>query len=205
MNLQLDDNDLIPVICQDKATGRVLMLAYTNPGGLKRTLESGQAHFYSRSRQMGWQKGETSGHYLNVDSVWIDCDNDTLLLQVQPAGPACHTGKESCFFTRLESEPGFAHSQTGVGILQELFTVIQDRKEELPEGSYTARLLNEGTARIAQKVIEEAGETALAAVGGKKEALPSEMADLFYHALVLLAKAEVNPNHVWEELRKRRR
>ena len=206
MKLKLDQQELIPVIAQDINTGQVLTLAYTNPGALKRTLEGGQAWFYSRSRQDLWHKGEVSGNYLNVKEAWVDCDGDAILLKVEPAGPACHTGNTACFFTPLREMPdSFEHSEEGPGILQELFAVIQERRRDMPQGSYTAELFKGGVARIAQKVIEEAGETALAASQGDKSALPQEVADLLYHALVLLAATDVSPEEVWKALRERRK
>ena len=127
------------------------------------------------------------------------------LLKVDPDGPACHTGETSCFFNLLEGLPeDYEVAESGPGILSELYAVIQDRQRELPEGSYTAKLLQEGVGRIAQKVIEEAGETAIAGVQGDQEGLPGEVADLMYHALVLMAAAGVKPQTVWDELRKRR-
>jgi phosphoribosyl-ATP pyrophosphohydrolase/phosphoribosyl-AMP cyclohydrolase len=205
MKIKLDGQGLVPAIAQDINTGQVLMLGYMNPGSLKRTVEGGQVWFYSRSREDLWHKGEVSGHYLNLREAWLDCDADAILLKVQPDGPACHTGQPSCFFTRLEGLPeGYQVEGAGSGVLEELFAVIQDRQRELPEGSYTAQLLREGVARIAQKVIEEAGETALAAAQGHQAQLPGEVADLLYHLLVLLAAAGVTPGQVWEELRQRR-
>lgn len=206
MKLKLDDNGLIPAICQDAESGRVLMLAYTNPGALKRTLEGGQVWFYSRSREEPWHKGEVSGHFMDLRAAWADCDGDTLLFQVQPSGPACHTGNETCFFTPIpgKGDLEYQHPDPGPGILQELFAVIQERQREMPQGSYTARLFKEGTGRIAQKVVEEAGEVAVAAAQKDRERLPPEVADLFYHALVLLADAGLSPGDVWKELRRRR-
>jgi len=205
MRITLDGQGLVPAIAQDINTGQVLMLGYMNPGSLKRTLEGGQVWFYSRSREDLWHKGEVSGNYLNLREAWLDCDADTILLKVQPDGPACHTGQTSCFFTRLEGLPqDYEVAEPGSGVLEELFAVIQDRQRELPEGSYTAQLLQEGVGRIAQKVIEEAGETALAAAQGHQDELPGEVADLLYHLLVLLAAAGVPPRTVWEELRRRR-
>ena len=205
MMVKLDEKGLIPAICQDINTGQVLMLGYMTPGSLKRTLEEGQVWFYSRSREELWHKGETSGNYMNVKSTYVDCDTDTLLLQVVPEGPVCHTGNVSCFFTPLEEEPQYVREEQGPGILQELFGVIQERQRDMPQESYTAKLFQEGTARIAQKIIEEAGETALAATQGQKQELSREMADLMYHALVLLADAGLKPEDVWRELRSRRR
>ncbi len=206
MEPKLNEQGLIPAIAQDINTGQVLMLGYMNPGSLKRTLEGIQVWFYSRSREDLWHKGEVSGNYLNLREAYLDCDGDTLLLKVEPDGPACHTGNTSCFFTSLEGMPdSFQRSEAGSGILDELFALVQDRKRDMPEGSYTAQLLREGIGRIAQKVIEEAGETAIAAAQGKKDELPGEVADLLYHVLVLLSASGVTPHQVWQELRERRR
>jgi len=205
MNIKLNEQGLVPAIAQDADTGQVLMLGYMNPGSLKRTVEGVQVWFYSRSREDLWHKGEISGNYLNLKEAWLDCDGDTLLLKVNPDGPACHTGETSCFYTPLDGVPEeYEATETGPGILSELFAVIQDRQRDPPEGSYTANLLQEGMGRIAQKVIEEAGETAIAAIQGDQEGLPKEVADLLYHTLVLLAASGVTPNQVWEELRNRR-
>ncbi|MCH7605808.1 MAG: bifunctional phosphoribosyl-AMP cyclohydrolase/phosphoribosyl-ATP diphosphatase HisIE [Chloroflexi bacterium] len=205
MKVKLNEQGLIPAIAQDAETGRVLMLGYMNPGSLKRTVEGTQVWFYSRSREDLWHKGEVSGNYLNLKEAWLDCDGDTILLKVKPDGPTCHTGETSCFFTLMEGLPEeYEVSESGPGILDELFATIKDRQRDMPEGSYTARLLQEGVGRIAQKVIEEAGETAIAAVQSKKDDLPKEVADLLYHTLVLLAESGVSPKDVWEELRRRR-
>ena len=203
--LTLDDKGLIPAIAQDATTGQVLMLGYVTPGSLKRTMEGGDVWFYSRSRAELWHKGELSGNYLHVRSVHQDCDGDALLIQVDADGPACHTGNQSCFFTALGEVPSFQQGEPGPGILEELFSVIQDRRDADPQVSYTARLLQEGPRRIAQKVIEEAGEAALAGSSGQKEELAQELADLFYHALVLMAATGVKPDDVWQVLRDRRR
>ncbi len=206
MKLKLNDKGLIPAVAQDINTGEVLMLGYMNPGSLKRTVEGEQVWFYSRSREDLWHKGEISGNYLNLREAWLDCDADTILLKVQPDGPACHTGEVSCFYTKMEELPNdYEATESGSGILEELFALIQDRQREQPEGSYTVRLLQEGVARIAQKVIEEAGETAIAAVQEDREGLTGEVADLFYHTLALLAAADVKPQEIWEALRRRRR
>ena len=205
MQLKLNEQGLIPAIAQDINTGQVLMLGYMNPGSLKRTVEGIQMWFYSRSREDLWHKGEVSGNYLNLREAYVDCDADTILLRVEPDGPACHTGNTSCFFTPLEGMPeSFEGTEEGSGILEELFALVQDRKREMPEGSYTAQLFEGGTGRIAQKVIEEAGETAIAATQGKTDELPGEVADLLYHTLVLLSASGVTPQQVWQELRKRR-
>ena len=207
MELKLDKQGLIPAIAQDINTGQVLMLGYMNPGSLKRTVEGVQVWFYSRSREDLWHKGEVSGNYLNLKEAWVDCDGDTLLLKVVPDGPACHTGNTSCFFTPLEGVPEteeYLRTDPGSGILDELFALIQDRKQNMPEGSYTAELLRGGIGRVAQKVTEEAGETAIAAAQGDTENLPSEVADLLYHTLVLMAASDIKPQQVWDVLRERR-
>ena len=206
MEVKLNEHGLVPAIAQDINTGQVLMLGYMNPGSLKRTLEGGQVWFYSRSREDLWHKGEVSGNYLNLREAYFDCDADTLLLKVEPDGPTCHTGNPSCFFTAMDGMPdAFEAAEVGSGVLDELFAVIQDRKRQMPEDSYTAKLFHEGPARIAQKVIEEAGETALAAAQADKENLPGEAADLIYHLLVLLSALDIKPHQVWEELRSRRK
>ena len=206
MQPKLNDQGLIPAIAQDINTGQVLMLGYMNPGSLKRTVEGEQVWFYSRSREDLWHKGEVSGNYLNLREAWLDCDADTILLKVEPDGPACHTGEVSCFYTSMDEVPAdYEKSETGSGILEELFALIQDRQREMPEGSYTVQLLQAGIPRIAQKVIEEAGETAIAAVqGADKDALVGEVADLLYHTLTLLAAADAKPGEVWAKLRARR-
>ena len=205
MTVKLDQQGLVPAVVQDINTNEVLMLGYISPGSMKRTLDGGQVWFYSRSREELWHKGEISGNYLNLRKAWMDCDGDTLLLQVEPEGPACHTGSVTCFFTPLDGEPEYQQEERGSGVLEELFGVIQERKRDLPAGSYTADLLKSGVGRVAQKVIEEAGESAIAATEGGGERLTSEMADLFYHALVLLSATGASPEGVWEELRQRRR
>jgi phosphoribosyl-ATP pyrophosphohydrolase/phosphoribosyl-AMP cyclohydrolase len=206
MKIKLNEKGLVPAIAQDVNTGQVLMLGYMNPGSLKRTVEGGQVWFYSRSQEDLWHKGEVSGTYLNLREAWVDCDADTILLKVQPDGPTCHTGETSCFFTHMEQLPeGYQVTESGSGVLDELFAIIRDRQREQPEGSYTTKLFQEGVGRIAQKVIEEAGETSIAAVQGDQESLSAEVADLMYHALVLLAASGVKPSSVWEELQKRRK
>ena len=205
MQVKLDDQGLVPAIVQDINTGQVLMMGYMNPGSLKRTLEGTQAWFYSRSRQDLWHKGEVSGNYLNIKEAYLDCDGDTILMKVVPDGPTCHTGNTSCFFTPMDRMPEeFLPSDSGSGILEELFTVIQERKRDLPGGSYTTSLFQGGIGRIAQKVIEEAGEVGIAAAESKVQDLPPEVADLLYHVLVLLSASGVKPEEVWEQLRSRR-
>ena len=205
MTLKLDQQGLIPAVVQDAATKEVLMLGYVSPGSLRRTMEGGSMEFYSRSREDLWHKGEMSGNFLHVRSAFQDCDGDALLFQVQPAGPACHPGSVSCFFTPMEdSQPDVERPDKGSGILEELFSVVQQRKKEMPEGSYTTELLRGGPGRAGQKVVEEAGESAIAAAQGDTEQVTREVADLLYHSLVLLAASGSSPEAVWSELRGRR-
>ena len=204
VNLQLDRSGLLPAIAQDANTGTVLMLGYVSPNSLHRTLQGGEVWFYSRSRQELWHKGETSGSYLRVKEIVADCDSDALLLKVEPTGPVCHTGKPTCFFTPLNGLPSFQGSEDDSSILEELFSVIQSRNRQPLAGSYTAGLLAAGIGRVAQKVIEEAGESAIAATEGKNDDLTAEVADLFYHTLVLLEATGTNPRDVWQILRDRR-
>ena len=178
---QAERTGLVPAIAQDVNTGNVLMLGYMNPGSIKRTVEGIQVWFYSRSQEDLWHKGEVSGNYLNLREAWLDCDGDTILLKVDPDGPTCHTGNTSCFFTPMEGLPeGYEDTDRGPGVLGELYAIVQDRQREMPEGSYTVKLLQEGVSRIAQKVIEEAGETALAAATGRhgKPALGNRRPDV---------------------------
>ena len=172
-------NGLIPAIVQDAYDGRVLMQAYMTPEALEHTLDSGRVTFWSRSRSELWTKGETSGNFLELVDVIPDCDNDTLLVLARPDGPTCHLGNETCFDS---SEP----FNTRLEFLAHLERVIQQRDRDRPEGSYTTRLFEAGVKRIAQKVGEEAVETALAATAGDREELLNEGADLIYHLLVLL-------------------
>lgn len=203
--IQLDEKGLVPAIAQDVNTKEVLMLGYMNPGALKRTMEGKDVWFYSRSQSDMWHKGEVSGNYMRVKSASLDCDGDTILLQVEPTGPICHTGNKSCFFTPLPENPEYRRRQKGPSVLEDVFATIQDRKKARPEGSYTAKLFAEGKDRIAQKVVEEAGETAIAGVKDDKEHLVREVADLMYHCLVLLSAAGAKPEEVWQELRSRQK
>ena len=203
--LKRNENGLIPAIAQHHETGEVLMLAYVSAESLARTLQDGDAWFYSRSRQSLWHKGEESGNFMRVKSLHVDCDGDTLLMKVDPVGPACHTGAVSCFFNDLDTDPSYEANDANVGVLEELFAVIKDRQANPTAESYTAKLLQSGVGRVAQKVVEEAGESAIAAVQGEKEALAEEVADLLYHTLTMLAAADVSPRDVWAELAKRRK
>ncbi len=202
--IKLDDKGLVPAIVQDAGTGRVLTLAYMNEESLERTRASGQVWFYSRSRRELWHKGETSGNYLNVRSISVDCDGDALLIKADPTGPACHTGETSCFFQELPPEPPAFERPPG-NVLAELFEVIEQRKKDRPKGSYVAKLLKKGPSKIGKKVVEEAGETVIAALEEGRERTVSEVADLWFHSMVLLASVDATPEQVLEELRSRQK
>lgn len=197
-----DAQGLVPAVCQDARTGEVLMVAFMNEAAWRLTQETGLAHFYSRSRQRIWRKGETSGHTLTVREARLDCDRDTVLLLVTPAGPACHTGARSCFF-ETTAPPGSLEFATLGEVLGRLDATIQARRGADPETSYTAALLSGPLDRPLKKLVEEAAEAALAAKSGDTDALVRETADLLYHALVVLAVAGASPGAVARELARR--
>ncbi len=202
--IQFDDRGLITAVVQHASTGDVLMVAYMNREAFAKTLAGPHVWFYSRSRGELWEKGATSGNYLKFGGLAIDCDGDALLVKAIPEGPACHTGEDSCFHSEIDKETS-SKNRSGPGILQLLSELIHDRATSMPEGSYTTELLRQGVTRVAQKVIEEAGETGLAAAAGNSDEIAPEMADLLYHCLVLLESADVSVDEVWRELAKRRR
>ena len=205
MKIQMNTHGLIPAICQEHGSGKILMHGYVNEESLNKTFETGNVWFYSRSREKLWCKGETSGNFLKLISISSDCDNDTLLLTVKPTGNTCHTGEYSCFFNKIDQYTEYQAPEVSSGILEEVYSVIQSRKTYAEENSYTARLLEKGAAKIAQKVVEEAGELAIAAVQKDLDNLVEETADLLYHSLVALAEADVPLKRVWSELDRRRR
>ena len=186
---------LIPAIVQDARTREVLTVAYMNQEALQLTLERRETYFWSRSRQQLWHKGETSGNSQKVTKVSLDCDNDAVLVEVEPLGPACHTGAYSCFGVEPELE----------GILQELYSVIEQRKEKRPDGSYTTYLFNSGLDKILKKVGEEATETIVAAKNSDSQRLVSETGDLLYHLLVLLVERGVTLDEISRDLKERRK
>ncbi len=199
--IRYDENGLVPVVTQDANTGEVLMLAYANEEAIRKTVESGEAHYHSRSRDELWYKGATSGNTQKVVEVRLDCDGDALLYRVAPRGPACHTGERSCFFTPVLSPDGDAPNLGRT--LTRLAGTIAERHREMPEGSYTAKLIGRGPGRVAQKVGEEAVEVVVAALRGEK--LAEESADLLYHLLVLLEERGVRPEEVAKVLDERHR
>jgi len=187
-------NGLIPAVVQDAGTGRLLMLAFMNREALDRTIQTGKATFWSRTRNMIWCKGETSGNFLAVRSLHLDCDKDSVLVVAAPAGPTCHTGRKSCFLEDGEL--------VGPEFLGHLERLIARRREDAPEGSYTARLFREGMAKIAKKVGEEAVEVVVSA-GQERRNSVEETADLLYHLLVFLNQRDIRLDEVMGELQRR--
>lgn len=196
-----DADGLVPAVVQDVATGDVRMLGYVNRESLALTVETGLLHFYSRSRQRIWKKGESSGNVLEVREIRIDCDGDTLLVRVVPHGPTCHTGEETCFYqpALFENEPG----SSGPGILGRIARIVALRQQEMPEGSYTTYLFEQGIDKIGKKIGEESAEVIIAAKNGDPEPLAGEAADLLYHLLVLLRASNVDLDQVWQILEAR--
>lgn len=183
---------LVPVVAQDRQSGNLLMLGWANREALSRTLESGQAHYFSRSRQALWRKGESSGHTQQVVEIRLDCDADTVLYRVDQQGPACHTGTPTCFSTVVRPDGSTAQgADPGGHLLSRLATRIAARAVERPQGSYTVTLLDRGVAKVSQKVGEEAVEVVVAANAEDATRLASESADLIYHLLVLLRARNV--------------
>lgn len=188
-------NGLVPAIIQDATTKNVLMLGYMNEEAYNKTIESGKVTFYSRSRQCLWTKGETSGNFLNLVSIDCDCDNDTLLVKVNPVGPTCHKGTDTCWGEKNESNP--------LLFLTDLQDFIIKRHEEMPEGSYTTSLFKDGLNRMAQKVGEEALEAVIEAVNGTNERLVYEGSDMLYHLIVLLTSKGLRIEDLAKELQVR--
>lgn len=197
-NTQLDFsklNGLIPAIIQDNTTNVVLMLGFMNEEALAKTEETGQVTFFSRTKNRLWTKGEESGNFLNVVSIASDCDNDTLLIKVNPVGPVCHTGDDTCW--------GETNEESDIQFLEYLQDFIDQRKQEMPEGSYTTSLFQKGTRKITQKVGEEAVETIIGAMANDDENFLYEGADLLYHLIVLLTHKGYRIEDLARELKKR--
>jgi len=197
-----DRHELIPAIVQDARSGKVLMLGYMNAESYDRTLADHDVWFWSRSRNRLWRKGESSGNVLKLRAVRVDCDADTILVLADPAGPTCHTGAVSCFYTSTYEADGPPPSPE---VAAELYVTIKQRLTERPEGSYIAKLAARGIERMAQKVGEEATEVVIAGVTHNRTDLITEMADLWFHSMVLLAESGVTPDEIWAELAQRRR
>ena len=196
MNLDFEkQGGLIPAIIQDAVTNKVLMLGYMNKESLDKTVETKKVCFYSRSRNCLWTKGETSGNFLNVVSIKEDCDNDTLLIKVNPVGPVCHTGADTCFNEDNKENP--------ILFLSTLQDFINKRHEEMPEGSYTTSLFQKGVAKMSQKVGEEAVETVIEAMANNNSRLIYESSDLLYHLIVLLTSKGLRIEDLAADLKKR--
>jgi phosphoribosyl-AMP cyclohydrolase / phosphoribosyl-ATP pyrophosphohydrolase len=201
-DVKWDEKGLVPVIVQDVSSKEVLTLAYMNEESLKKSIETRETWFYSRSRQELWHKGATSGNTQTITSITYDCDQDALLVKVIPAGPACHTGAYSCFNEVLLGE-----KEVGTGdrfaIINELEQVIATREKELPEGAYTTYLFEKGIDKILKKIGEEAGEVIIAAKNRDPEELSWEISDLLYHLLVLLQEQKVPLDRILKVLEER--
>ncbi|WP_044418915.1 bifunctional phosphoribosyl-AMP cyclohydrolase/phosphoribosyl-ATP diphosphatase HisIE [Halarcobacter anaerophilus] len=210
-NIELIDwekmNGLIPVITQEAGTNEVLMLAYMDKEALDLTLKTKKAHYYSRSKQRIWQKGESSGHTQEVQEILVDCDNDTVLLKVKQNGVACHTGRKSCFFTNLETKEEISKVEVDTtaayGVIDTLYHVIQERKNEDPKKSYTAKLLKGKQNSMLKKIVEEAGELTFAVKDNDEQEIVYEAADVTYHVLVALASKNISPDRIKQELARR--
>lgn len=212
--IKYDEKGLVPVVVQDVKTNEVLMMAYMNSEAVEKTIATGMAHYWSRSRSQLWLKGETSGHFQRVKSISIDCDNDTLLLKVEQEEAACHTGHFSCFYREIgndelteTSKPVFDPEKVysdKTKILQEVYDVIADRLAHPKEGSYTNYLFEKGLDKICKKVGEEAAEVIIAAKNKSKDEIRYEVSDLFYHIMVLLVERGLTLDEIYDELKGRR-
>ena len=199
MDIKFDEKGLVPVVAQDWRTGEIRMLAYANKEAINKTIETGYAHYFSRSRNKIWKKGETSGELQRVKEIRIDCDGDALIYMVeQEKNKACHTGERNCFFRRLNEEK--VDNVLPFETLQRLEEIIRERIEKLPENSYTAKLVKEGKDRILQKFGEEAIESLIALKNGNKEEIKEEVADMLYFLVLALSVNKTSVTEIMEEL-----
>ncbi len=198
---------LLPVIVQEVGTNEVLMMAYMDKEALELSLKTKVAHYFSRSKQRIWKKGETSGHTQTIQEFLLDCDNDTLLIKVIQEGVACHTGRKSCFFTNIETGEAISEAEVNsaaiYGVIDELYHIILERKSADPETSWTAKLFAKGENTILKKIVEEAGELCFAVKDDNEEEIIYEAADLVYHCLVALGLKNISPDRVKQELARR--
>ncbi|NLU36952.1 MAG: bifunctional phosphoribosyl-AMP cyclohydrolase/phosphoribosyl-ATP diphosphatase HisIE [Clostridiales bacterium] len=212
--LKFDENGLMPAIIQDVESGRVLMLAYMNKEAVEKSMKTGKTHFWSRSRNKLWMKGETSGHIQLIQEAYFDCDRDALLFKVRQTRAACHTGNYSCFFNKINDEYDIITEhdqvfqpedvyQNKAAILKKLYDVVADRKLNPKDGSYTNYLFDKGLDKILKKIGEEASEVIIASKNRSKEEVVYETADLIYHLMVLLVEQGVTLDDIYDELRKR--
>jgi len=201
-------DNLLPVIVQEEKTNEVLMLAYMNKEALELSLKTNRAHYFSRTKQRIWQKGESSGNYQIIKNIFLDCDNDTLLLKVeQVGGVACHTGRKSCFFTELKTSKVILQEHQNAtknySFIDKLYHYLQERKNADPKESYTAKLLQKGENSYLKKVAEEAAEFCFAIKDDEKKEIVYEAADLVYHVLVALVSKNIHPDQIKQELQRR--
>ena len=207
--VDFEKNDgIIPAIAQDATTNEVLMMAYMDKQSLELTLSTGFAHYFSRSKQKLWKKGETSGHTQEIVDVLLDCDNDTVLLKINQEGVACHTGRKSCFFTSIKDEEKIIseveiNTTEAYGIIDTLYHTIVERKTADPKTSWTAKLLQGDQNSMLKKIVEESGEFTFAIKDDDKDEIIYECADITYHVLVALASKNINPHLVKQELSRR--
>ncbi len=207
--IKFDERGLVPVIAQDFATNDVLMLAYMNEEALRKTLTTGKVHYYSRSRKALWLKGETSGHFQQLKSIFFDCDNDAVLIKIEQTGPACHTGHKSCFFSEfadnrlidIEKQPLRPHQNSE--IIDAVYEIILQRKNNPPPKSYVCQLLTNGIDAINAKILEEAQEVAEAGKEKQDADVIYESSDLIFHLLVLLGYRNISPQEIYRELKRR--
>lgn len=203
---KFNSHGLLPAVVQDWLDASVLMVGFMNQEAIAKTLTTKRVHFWSRSRNRLWEKGETSGHILHVKDLFIDCDRDTILVKAQAAGPTCHTGERACFFSRLDAQGQTSEEKTqdaAGGILESVLRTIRERRAHPQAGSYTTKLFEGGHDKILKKVAEEAGEVLLASKGGKKEEIIYEVADLLYHTLMVLGYHDLALLDIYQELGKR--
>jgi len=205
-NIKFDEKGLVPVVVQDYENGQVLMVAHANREAIEKTLETKRAHFWSRSRNKLWQKGEESGNFQEVKEVFLDCDGDTVLIVVDQKGVACHTGERTCFFTSVrgdeQSAPSFNNGKTGK-VLYDVYRVIEERKQNPREGSYVSGLFKKGLDDILKKIGEEAGETIIAAKNGSRDEIIYEITDLWFHSLVTLSYFGISDRGIYNEFERR--
>jgi len=203
--IKFNEGGLVPVIVQDVSSGQVLMLAYANKDAIQKTIDSGKSHFWSRSREKLWMKGEESGNVQDIREVYYDCDMDTMLYLVQQTGVACHTGERTCFYRSSQGDkeaPVFGPSNSSK-TLDEVYEVILDRKQNPKDGSYVSGLFEKGLDKILKKIGEEAGETIIGAKNEDKKEIIYETADLWFHSLIVLSYFGITPNDIYEELGRR--
>lgn len=204
---------LLPVITQEYQTNEILMLAYMNKEALELTIQTQQAHYFSRTKNRIWKKGESSGHIQDIKEILLDCDQDTLLLKVKQIGVACHTGRKSCFFTPINIEQTssiqeetlspIVNTTAHYGVLDNLYHTIQEKKHDDPNLSYTAKLLQGKQNSLLKKIVEEAGEFTFAMKDKNKEEIVYEAADMVYHTMVALASENIDPDQIKQELKRR--